>query len=62
MKELRRINKGSVNVGNFADSVASTQLAKMEKHIKAGFLFDWGKKKYLGGFSSLTANLQFFQI
>ena len=42
MKELRRINKGSVNVGNFADSVASIQLgkAKMEKHIKSGSLFD----------------------
>ena len=57
---LRRINKGSVNVSTYADGVVSIHLANVEKHIKARGLQDWGKRKYPGGCSSSTWNLQFF--
>ena len=50
MKELRQMNKEPAIVGNFADSVAFTHLANAEKHIRAGSLLDWGKKKYFDGF------------
>ena len=45
---------------DYAEEVASIQLANVRRHIKAGGLLDWGKKKYSGGSSSSTLNLQYF--
>ena len=38
---LRGINKGSVNVDNYTDDVASIYLANVQKHIKTALLLDW---------------------
>ena len=51
---LRGINKGSINVDNFAGAVTSFHLANVEKQIKVGDLLDLGKKKYSGGSSCST--------
>ena len=48
----------SVNVNNFADGVSFIRLANVE-NIEAESLHEWGKKKYSGGYSSSTLNLQF---
>ena len=48
---------GPVNVNYFADGVGSCQCGKT---LKLGGLLDWGKKKYSGGSSSSTSNLQCF--
>ena len=45
---------------SYPDEVASIHLANVERHIKAGGLLDWGKKKYSCASSSSTSNLQFF--
>ena len=45
---------------NFADGVVSIHFANLEKHIKAGGLLDWGKKKCSGGSSHSIPNLRFF--
>ena len=58
--KLRRINKESVNVYSYADEGASINLTNVKRHMKAGGLLDWGKKKYSGGSSSSTSNLNFF--
>ena len=44
---------------NYVDEVASFHLSIVERHIKTEGLFE-GKKKYCGGSSSSTLNLQFF--
>ena len=41
---LWEIHPGSANVENFADGVASIDLANVEKHIKTGGLLDWGRR------------------
>ena len=40
--------------------VTSILLANVEKHVKAGALIHWGKKKYSDGALSSTSNLQYF--
>ena len=57
---LRGINKGSINVDNFAEGVASAHLNNVEKQIKTDGFFDLGKKKYSDGSSFATSNLRFF--
>ena len=56
---FRGINIESVNVDNYANGVASTHLANMEKHIKNGGLLNWGKRKNSGGSWPSTSNLWF---
>ena len=51
----------SVNVNNFADSVPFIHLANIE-NIEAEGLYEWGQKKYSGGYSSSTLNLQFSEV
>ena len=48
----------SVNLNNFADGVPFIHLTDVE-NIEAEALHEWGKKKYSGGYSSSTLNLQF---
>ena len=56
---LRGINKGLINLDNFADGIASIHLANVERKIKAEDLLVSGKKKYSGG-SPSTSNLRYF--
>ena len=40
---IRGTKKGSVNIGNYADSVAFVHLINVGKLIKVGGLLDWAK-------------------
>ena len=51
----------SVNLNNFADGVPFIHLTDVE-NIEAEALHEWGKKKYSGGYSSSTLNLQFSEV
>ena len=51
----------SLNVNNFADGVPFIHLANVG-NIEVEGLHEWGKKKYSGGYSSSTLNLQFSEI
>ena len=51
----------SGNVNNFADGVPFIHPANVE-NIEAEGLHEWGQKKYSGGYSSSTLNLQFSEI
>ena len=63
MKQYTRIGSLLLSLprnNNYADEVASINVANVKRQIKAGGLLGWDKKKYSGGSSSSTSNLQCF--
>ena len=54
---IRGTKKGSVNIGNYADSVVFVHLTNVENLIKVGGLLDWVKNKYSSGSFSSTSNV-----
>ena len=53
---LKGIKKGSVNVDDYIDGIASIHFANVEKRIKVGRLLDKANKKYSGDSSFSILN------